>query len=167
MIGFDKRTKTAGDGLPTTGLVIPSASGVTSGWVTLHTWSRDEAIALRLLGPAYLYGHVGADLGDPVVAGPVAETFPTSIKTQWLRASADGLTARTQHAIGSEIKWADGRRHPETLSLDDFPIRFQVWQKGGLMVVRKATALIDAYDARMAYRHEPSQVTELWNELLA
>jgi len=168
MIGFDKRVVTLGDGLPESGLVIPSASGITDGWVTLITWSKSDAIALRLLGPAYLYGHLGADLGDPALPGPVLESFPDDIKAQWLRGSADGLTARSTLTIGTSITWADAtKRHPETLTLDDFPLKYQVWQKGGFMKLRKGEAVIDAYDARMAYRHEPSQITELWDSLVA
>jgi hypothetical protein len=167
MIGFEKRTITPGDGLPANGKVIPPQSDLKVGWVDLVAFSRDDAVQLRLLGPAWLYGHIGAELGDAALPGPVEDSYPTDIQSRWLRASTDGQTARTKHRVGTTTQFGDGRRHPETLTLDDFPMRFQVWQEGGVMVVRKAEALIDAYDSRMAYRHEPIQITDLWTALVA
>lgn len=166
MIGFDKRPAD----VPPAGLVIDPAPGITTGWVTLVTWSKADAIALRLLGPAYMYGHQGGELGDAALPGPISESFPDDIKVQFLRASADGLTARTTLNVGGSTTWADGtstnKRNPETLTLDDFPLRYQIWQRGGILLLRKGEAVIDAFDARMAYRHEPSQITELWDALV-
>jgi hypothetical protein len=164
MIGFDKRIAPIAE----SGLDIPPAAGITTGWVTLLAWSKADAIALRLLGPAYLYGHLGGELGDGALPGPIAESFPAGIKAQWVRSSADGLTARSTLTVGESTTWADAtKRHPETLTLDDFPLRFQVWQRGGVLLLRKAIGVIDAYDARMAYRHEPVQITELWDQLVS
>lgn len=167
MIGFEKRTVTPGAGLPADGRNIPPQTNLKVGWVDLVTFTRRDAIELRLLGPAWLYGHIGAELGDADLPGPIEDSYPDDIQSRWLRASSDGQTARTKHRVGTTSQFGDGRRHPETLTLDDFPITFQAWQEGGVMVVRKAEALIDAFDSHAAYKAEPSQVTELWEQLLA
>lgn len=166
MIGFEKRVVTPGNGLPANGLVIPPQANLQIGWVDLYTYTKRDAIEFRLLGPSYLYGHIGAELGDAGLPGPVEDSYPSDIQSRWLRTSGDGQTARTKHRVGTTSQFGDGRRHPETLTLDDFPLTFQVWQEGGIMVVRKAEAVIDAYDSHRAYKDEPVQVTELWNKLI-
>lgn len=167
MIGFEKRTAIPGDGLPADGRVVPPQTNIKVGWVDLYTYTKADAIAFRLLGPAWLYGHIGAEQGDAGLPGPIEDSYPDDVQSRWMRASADGQTARTKHEVGTTSQFGDGRRHPETLTLDDFPMTFQVWQEGGVFVVRKVTVLIDAFDSHRAYRDEPIQVTELWEQLVA
>lgn len=151
MIGLDKRVIE-----PANGLAIPPASGVTVGWVTLTTWTRDEAEDLHLLGPSWLYVHIGWDAGDPSLGGLKRRaTFPTDIKTQWLRSSGDGLTQRQAHNIGTAVTGSSGISGPEYLSLDDFPMRVQVWQMGGVLLLRKIIAVIDSVDSRIGQKIAP------------
>lgn len=156
MIGYDKRVAIPEAGLPLDGLVVASAASIKTGWVDLLAWSRDDAKELGLLGPdCTLYRHVGAWLGDPNAPGDVLLTFPRDIKTRWLRASADGETQVETHAVGEARIWAAGASGPETLSIDDFPLRVQVWQRGGIFVARKAIASIASPLALVAGRIAP------------
>lgn len=165
MIGFEKRTVTAGAGLPANGRIVPPQTDLKVGWVDLYTFTRADAVAFRLLGPSWLYGHIGAEQGDAKLPGPIEDSYPTDIQSRWLRSSADGQTARHRHELGTTTQFGDDTgKHPETLTLDDFPMTLQVWQEGGVFIVRKAEAVIHAFDAHRAYKAEPSQVTELWDQ---
>ena len=148
MIGWEKRSQNVT-------VPVPPASGIKSGWVTVAAWTRADAEALKLTGPATLYGHVGAELGDTSQPGDVLLSFPKEIKTQWLRASADGLTQRVSHVVGEARQWAGASSGPEYLTLDDFAFRLQVWQRGGVMVVTKVITVIDAPDSRLGWRLLP------------
>lgn len=155
MIGWEKRTIEPGAGLPLNGLTVPPSDKITGGWVTLAIWTKEDAQAFKLFGPSKLYGHIGYDQGDPGLPGPVADSFPKGIVQQWLRASAEGLTQRHPHAIVAVRNGADGFEGPEFLRLDDFPLKFQVWQTGGVLTVRKVSTCIDSPDSRMADRLIP------------
>lgn len=139
MIGWHKK-------VTETPVTIPPSTKITSGWITLETWTRAEAEALKLIGPGSLYGHIGWDQEEP---------FPTDVKTQWLRSSDDGLTQRQSHAVGTTKKAASGIGGPEYLSLEDFPMAFQVWCSGSAIVVRKVITVVDAPDSRIAAKVSP------------
>jgi len=156
MIGWEKRVITPGDGLPLGGLNIPAAVGITSGWVTLAVWTKDDAQTFGLLGPSTMFGQFGVDLGDPALTGlKRLATFPKTIIQQWLRASSDAETQRFTHGVGASVKWAGGYSAPEKLTIEDYPLRFQVWQEGGVLVVRKAETCIDSPDSRIAAKVAP------------
>lgn len=156
MIGYDKRTAEIGVAFPPDGLIVTPAPSIKAGWVDLLAWSRDDAEELGLLGPdCTLYRHVGAWLGDPDAPGDVLLTFPRDIKSRWLRASADGETQLETHAVGEARIWAAGSSGPETLTIDDFPLRVQVWQRGGIFVARKAIASISSPLSLVAGRLAP------------
>lgn len=147
--GYDKRTIEMGKDLPKAGLIVPPAEGVTAGWRTLHKWTPEEAEELGLLGPACtLYGHFGVKLGDTTLPGPVFLSYPDDIKSRWLRHGTDETQVET-HAVGwaRTAAWGNGSG-PETLSLADFPLEFQVWNMKredgapSVMVVRKSSAAI-------------------------
>ena len=136
---------------PASGIVIPAASGgIKTGWVTVDRWTKADAEALKLFGASKLYGHVGWEV-------PNLTSRPTRLTQRWLREnSADGETQRHDHLIPLDDKQgSDGFEGSEYLSLEDFPLAFQVRQAAGIVTVRKVITVIDSPDSRIAAKVAP------------
>lgn len=146
MIGWEKHVIE-----PAAGIVIPAASGgIRTGWVTVDRWTKAEAEALKLFGPSKLYGHVGWEMAN-------LTSKPTRFTQRWLREnSSDGETQRHDHLIPLDDKQnSDGFEGPEYLSLEDFPLAFQVRQAAGIVTVRKVITVIDAPYSGIAEKIAP------------
>src|SRR5690349_12416170 len=112
---------------------VPPQTNAERGWVTVATFDGIEQIGD---GPGLLMGHVGCDLGviDPI-SGKLTK-LPTDIRTSWLRGNGDRTGIQT-HAVGTIRPWAAGVPYGEDISPGDLPLRFQLWQKGGVVAIRK------------------------------
>ena len=153
--GYEKRTREAGVDFPEP-ISVPSAVSISSGWVTLATWTEADCREFVLIGDGSLYGHIGWVFGDTSLPGPVVESFPHEYAIQWVRKGGDVTQRSGPHRPGEARVGGRGVYGPETLSLADFPFRFQVWQRGGLMVVQKYTTAIGADRVVLADAIAPS-----------
>lgn len=117
---------------------VPAQTDATRGWVTVATFDGIEQIGD---GPGLLMGHLGLDLGVEDAATGKLSKIPTDIRTRWMRGSGDPTGYQT-HYPGTIRPWAAGVPYGEDISPGDLPLRFQVWQKGGVAVIRKGVCSI-------------------------